>query len=343
VRQEDPDAREVYRDEHVVAFFPTEPATLGHTLVVPRDHIPDIWALDDETATHLAAVTMDVAHAIRAAVEPDGLNIIQSNGEAATQTVAHLHVHVVPRRHDDTMGPIWPAEPPDYSDREKDDVWNRIRARCEQIDSASTSEPVEQLDVVPDLNPDDHRKHLDFIQAIVTRMSAASSAAKGWMLPVVTATYGFAVVKDARSVALLGIAAVLVFAFLDANYLGQEKAFRRLYDKAVRNPNGVPRFSLNPADADESSSDDGYCKRVIQIVGRWVPPPSVWFSWSIAPFYGALLIVGLLAYGHAIPSVPTSTAPTPSSPSSSVPTTSSPSSSVPTTSSPTPTVPPTSP
>jgi len=49
VQREDPDAREVYRDEHVVAFFPTEPAVLGHTMVVPREHVPDIWSLSDLT------------------------------------------------------------------------------------------------------------------------------------------------------------------------------------------------------------------------------------------------------------------------------------------------------
>lgn len=47
------DSREVYRDEHVVAFFPTEPATLGHALVVPRKHVPDIWSLDVATAAQL--------------------------------------------------------------------------------------------------------------------------------------------------------------------------------------------------------------------------------------------------------------------------------------------------
>ena len=93
----DEHAREVYRDEHVVAFFPLEPATLGHTLIVPRMHIPDIWSLDDDTAGHLARVTVRLSAAVREALSPAGLNVIQSNGAAATQTVFHLHVHVVPR------------------------------------------------------------------------------------------------------------------------------------------------------------------------------------------------------------------------------------------------------
>lgn len=55
---------------------------------------------------------------------------------------------------------------------------------------------------VPPLNQDeDRRKHLDFIQAVVARMSAASSNSKAWLLPVVAATYGYALTKNAESVA----------------------------------------------------------------------------------------------------------------------------------------------
>ncbi len=122
----------MYRDEHVVAFFPTEPAVLGHTMVVPRRHVADIWELDEETASHLARSTVRLAGAIREAVHPEGLNIIQSNGEAATQTVFHLHVHLVPRWDGDAMGPIWPKET-DYSEVDKDAALARVREACRSI------------------------------------------------------------------------------------------------------------------------------------------------------------------------------------------------------------------
>ena len=127
VQRDDPDAREFYRDEHVVAFFPTEPAVLGHTLVVPREHVPDIWSLSQDAAHRLADGTLRLAAALRDALQPDGLNVIQSNGEAATQTVFHLHVHLVPRWEGDAMGPIWPDETA-YSEGRKDDVLESIRA-----------------------------------------------------------------------------------------------------------------------------------------------------------------------------------------------------------------------
>ncbi len=132
VQRDDPDAREVYRDEHVVAFFPTEPAVLGHTLVVPREHVPDVWSLSEETASHLARATVLLAGSVREVVEPEGLNIIQSNGATATQTVFHLHVHLVPRRHGDAIGPFWPEET-DYSERAKDQMQDRVRQACREI------------------------------------------------------------------------------------------------------------------------------------------------------------------------------------------------------------------
>jgi len=122
----DEPARIVMRSAEVVAFFPLEPATLGHTLLIPTTHVPDIWALDASVASSLAVATLSVAHAVKTAMSPDGLNIIQSNGEAATQTVPHLHVHVVPRWFNDDMGDIWPAET-HWSSEQKDAAQQAIK------------------------------------------------------------------------------------------------------------------------------------------------------------------------------------------------------------------------
>lgn len=135
VQREDRDVREVYRDDRVVAFFPTEPAALGHTLVVPREHVSDIWSLGEDLAADLGRVVVRLSAAVRRAVEPQGLNVIQSNGEAATQTVMHLHVHLLPRWEDDGIGRIWPAET-SYTEHEKDDVWERLRAECRAAGSS---------------------------------------------------------------------------------------------------------------------------------------------------------------------------------------------------------------
>lgn len=128
----DPDVREIYRDPNVIAFFPTEPAALGHTLVTPLRHVTDIWALDSDLAERLARATIALAGAVRRAIGPEGLNIIQSNGAAATQTVMHLHVHVVPRWMDDRIGSIWPPET-SYSEDQKDDAWDALRRECQSV------------------------------------------------------------------------------------------------------------------------------------------------------------------------------------------------------------------
>ena len=145
------------------------------------------------------------------------------------------------------------------------------------------------------VEPDDRRKHLDFIQATITRMSSASTTAKSWMIPVVTATYGYALTRNVRSVALLGVAAVLLFAYLDANYLRQERRFRRLYKAVAEGKNEIAVFSLNPDDVNldrSGKSTEDWAKWVPRGINRFLPGPDVWLSWSVGPVYFALAAVG---------------------------------------------------
>ncbi|MFI9777529.1 HIT family protein [Streptomyces sp. NPDC051956] len=126
-------ARLVAAGPDVIAFLPLRPVHPGHVLVVPRHHLEDIWELDVETATAVTRTVLRVAHAVRAVFRPDGLNVIQSSGAAATQTVPHLHVHVVPRFTNDRMGAIWPA-PEDGSPVALDDAASRLSKALEQDD-----------------------------------------------------------------------------------------------------------------------------------------------------------------------------------------------------------------
>src|SRR5438132_12553440 len=93
-----------------VAFFPPEPATPGHTLVIPRSHVESIWQLGPKDAASVIDGAIKVGKAIRGAVQPDGMNLISSSGSAAEQTIWHAHLHVVPRWHDDPIDPIWPPK-----------------------------------------------------------------------------------------------------------------------------------------------------------------------------------------------------------------------------------------
>ncbi|WP_143758392.1 HIT family protein [Corynebacterium efficiens] len=278
----DPDVREVYRNDHVVAFHPTEPATLGHTLVVPHRHVENVWDLAAEEANHLSQAVLLLSDAVRAAVHPEGLNIIQSNGEAATQTIPHLHVHLVPRFADDSMGDIWPVST-NFSEQKKDEVQSAIQR------SVRTNPRF--FDIPP--NPEDRRKHLDLIQAVIARQSAASASAKSWLLPIITATFGFALTQESWQLGLIGAVVISLFAFLDVSYLHSEQMFRKLYAEVIRPGNQVPLYSLDPMHTNLPTTKEAATS---QKKGRrpFLPPWPVWWSWSIAPFYTALLAVSLV-------------------------------------------------
>ena len=118
-----------------VAFFPPEPAVLGHTLIIPRGHVADLWAAPADVVTDLAAAARLVGRAIQRALSPEGMNLISSAGPAAEQTLFHLHVHVVPRWPDDGFGPIWPPRStPEPAAFER--TAERVRAAVAQLREA---------------------------------------------------------------------------------------------------------------------------------------------------------------------------------------------------------------
>ena len=83
----------------------------GHVLVVPKRHVRDILALDDATGAAVISTVARVARAVQAAFAPDGMNIWQSNGEAAGQEVFHLHMHVLPRHSGDGLLRMYDGSP----------------------------------------------------------------------------------------------------------------------------------------------------------------------------------------------------------------------------------------
>ncbi|GAB3157621.1 hypothetical protein GCM10027290_58970 [Micromonospora sonneratiae] len=89
-------------------------------MVVPAVHVPDFLDLPEEVAQSMTAAVLRVSRAVRDAVSPEGMNLITSAGEAASQSVFHLHVHIVPRWSGDRIGDIWPRH--EGSDREAQNV-----------------------------------------------------------------------------------------------------------------------------------------------------------------------------------------------------------------------------
>lgn len=88
----------VYEDDDVVAFLDITQVTPGHTLLVPKKHVSDIFAYDSTLATKVFAHVPELARAIKA-INSDikGMNIINNNGQVAYQSVFHSHIHLIPR------------------------------------------------------------------------------------------------------------------------------------------------------------------------------------------------------------------------------------------------------
>jgi histidine triad (HIT) family protein len=106
-------AEVIHRDEHTLAFMDIAPATRGHCLVIPTAHAQDIWALSVEQLQQVVTTARHLADRIRDTLQPDGLNLLQSNGAAAFQTVFHSHLHLVPRWRDDGLTLPWVPTPGD--------------------------------------------------------------------------------------------------------------------------------------------------------------------------------------------------------------------------------------
>ena len=106
-------AQVIDSDEHTVAFMDINPATDGHALVVPRRHSANLLEISDEDLERTVVAARRLARRIDAALDPDGLNVINSCGAAAWQTIFHFHLHVIPRYEDDPLKLPWVPGPGD--------------------------------------------------------------------------------------------------------------------------------------------------------------------------------------------------------------------------------------
>ncbi|MDZ7918160.1 MAG: HIT domain-containing protein [Rhodococcus sp. (in: high G+C Gram-positive bacteria)] len=263
-------ARVVARGHGVTVFLPDEPATRGHVLVVPDDHVRDIWALTQGAARNLSSEVIRVAGAVRDAMQPEGLNVIQSNGAAATQTIDHLHVHILPRWSGDAVRDFWPSPNPTWSATDLDSMKSDLEVAMSTSSSAG-------YDMSSEQDREDRRKHLDLISAAIGRMAGSSAAAKGWSVTLAGAAFGVALVRDSWPFIALGILVLLAFGGLDSRYLNNERRARRVYD-SVADDNSVVPLSLKGL-ATESAASHWW----------W---PTQFRSWSIWLFYGPLALVG---------------------------------------------------
>jgi histidine triad (HIT) family protein len=106
-------AQIVDEDERTIAFMDIAPATRGHALVIPRAHAVDLLSIGEEDLAAVALAAKRLAVRAKERLGADGVNLINSCGAAAWQTVFHFHVHMIPRYADDPLRLPWVPTPGD--------------------------------------------------------------------------------------------------------------------------------------------------------------------------------------------------------------------------------------
>ena len=102
----------VYEDDSTIAFMDIGQVNPGHVIVAVKPHAETIFDLTQDQAAAVFRTAHRVATAVKTAFDPEGLTVVQANGEAGFQTVPHFHLHVLPRHTDDGVALTWPAKNP---------------------------------------------------------------------------------------------------------------------------------------------------------------------------------------------------------------------------------------
>jgi histidine triad (HIT) family protein len=106
----------VHEDERVVAIMDINPATRGHSLVIPRSHSKDLLEIEPEDLQAAIGVARQLAIRVKEQLRADGVNLINSCGQRAWQTVFHFHLHVIPRYAGDPLRLPWTPRPGDLDE-----------------------------------------------------------------------------------------------------------------------------------------------------------------------------------------------------------------------------------
>ena len=112
-------SNKLYEDDDFVAIMDLSPATKGHSLVIPKKHYDNFFAMTPEEAAEAMKRARKVAGTLMEKLHPDGMNMTQNNGEVAGQTVMHYHLHLIPRYLSDPEHINWKPGPADPEELKK--------------------------------------------------------------------------------------------------------------------------------------------------------------------------------------------------------------------------------
>jgi len=106
----------VYEDDQILAFLDIQPLTRGHTLVIPKEHATSMDKLSSDSAAALGKALPIVSSAVLKSTESIAYNLVQNNGPEAGMSIAHVHVHIIPRYPDSTHSFLWDYGKIDHKD-----------------------------------------------------------------------------------------------------------------------------------------------------------------------------------------------------------------------------------
>jgi len=106
-------SQRVDEDERTVSFMDISPATRGHALVIPRRHAADLLEVDPDDLQAMILAAQRLAARATERLGAEGVNLLNSRGPVAWQTVFHVHFHVIPRYHGDPLRLPWVPTPGD--------------------------------------------------------------------------------------------------------------------------------------------------------------------------------------------------------------------------------------
>lgn len=117
-------SKALYEDEDFKVILDRGPASKGHALILPKEHFANIYELSEDKASKVFVIAKQMAEKMTKALQCDGFNIVQNNGELAGQTVFHFHMHLIPRYKDDNVNIGW--KPGEITDEQIDELVEAI-------------------------------------------------------------------------------------------------------------------------------------------------------------------------------------------------------------------------
>lgn len=115
----------IYEDDDCLAFLDISQATIGHTLVIPKEHFENFFDLPEEKASKIMLAAKEVTKILKSKLNLSNLNLINNSGRLAEQAVMHFHLHIIPRYEGD--GIKYTTTPHEMTKEQLDDIYKQFK------------------------------------------------------------------------------------------------------------------------------------------------------------------------------------------------------------------------